>query len=348
MSLEMISRKKLLERTGAGLGALAVAGAASCAPALALNVIGLARPKVRLGWFGASCEAPLYAAYETGIFERAGLDVELVKLSKDYTSVDGIGAGKLDGAPGILYAWLKPIEQGVDAKVAAGLHGGCLRLVAATNSGVKSIADLKGKSIATDQLGGSAMSFFSVLLSKQGIDPTKDVSWRAYPPDQLETAIDKGEAQVVAAADPFAYALIPKHKALEIGSNMSGLFLNNTGLSHHHFCCVVALRGGLVREDPKTAAAITRAWLDGSRWVGGHVDQTAKIEVDKKYVASDVPTISNLLASYEWHPSADLVYEDIQLGARDFLKAGILDKRTDPDELAKKAYVDIFRDVAQR
>ena len=72
------------------------------------------------------------------------------------------------------------------------------------------------------------------------------------------------------------------------------------------------------------------------------------VDIDKKYVASDVPTIANLLGSYEWHPSADLVYEDIQLGARDFLKAGILDKRTDPDVLAKKAYVDIFRQVAER
>jgi NitT/TauT family transport system substrate-binding protein len=348
MSFGKISRKTLLQRTGVGLGALAVTASSGAAPAFALNVVGLARPKVRLGWFGASCEAPLYAAHEAGIFDRAGLDVELVKLSKDYTATDGIGAGKLDGAPGILYSWLKPIEQGVDAKIAAGLHGGCLRLVAGTDSGIKSLADLKGKSIATDQLGGSAMSFFSVLISKQGIDPTKDVSWRAYPPDQLETALDKGEAQVVAAPDPFGYALIPKHKAVEIGSNMSGLFLNNAGLSHHHFCCIVALRGGLVRDDPKTAAAVTRAWLEGSRWVGRHIDETAKFEVDKKYVASDVPTITNLLASYEWHPSADLVYEDIQLGARDFLKAGILDKRTDPDELSKKAYVDIFREVAER
>jgi NitT/TauT family transport system substrate-binding protein len=46
------------------------------------------------------------------------------------------------------------------------------------------------------------MSFFSVLLGKQVIDPTKDVSWRAYPPDELETALDKGEAQVIAASDP--------------------------------------------------------------------------------------------------------------------------------------------------
>jgi NitT/TauT family transport system substrate-binding protein len=347
MPFEHISRKALLKGAASGAGALALSGIVHPTPALAFNVVGLARPKVRLGWFGASCEAPLYAAYETGIFDRAGVDVELVKLSKDYTSVDGIGAGKLDGAPGILHAWLKPIEQGVDAKIAAGLHGGCLRLVAATKSGIKTLADLKGKSIATDQLGGSAMSFFSVLISKQGLDPTKDVSWRAYPPDQLETALDKGEAQVVAASDPFAYALIPKHKAVEIGSNMSGLFADVSGLSHNHFCCVVALRGGLVRDDPKTAATVTRAWLDGSRYVGRHIQQIAELEIDKKYVASDVPTIANLLGSYEWHPSADLVYEDIQLGAHDFLKAGILDKRTDPDALAKKAYVDIFREVAR-
>jgi ABC-type nitrate/sulfonate/bicarbonate transport system substrate-binding protein len=70
MSLENISRKKLLARAGAGLGVLAVVGTVSAAPAVAVNLIGLARPKVHLGWFGTSCEAPLYAAYEAGIFDR--------------------------------------------------------------------------------------------------------------------------------------------------------------------------------------------------------------------------------------------------------------------------------------
>ncbi len=196
MSFESISRKALPKGTDFGVKHTALAGIIQPAPRSRSTSSG--SPVRRCAWArSARFRAPLFAAYETGIFERAGIDIELVKLSKDYTSVDGIGAGKFDGAPGILHASLKPIEQGVDAKIAAGLHGRCLRLVAATNSGIKTLADLKGKSIAADQLGGSAMSFFSVLISKQGLDPTKDVSWRAYPPVPLETALDKGEAQVV-------------------------------------------------------------------------------------------------------------------------------------------------------
>jgi len=69
--------------------------------------------------------------------------------------------------------WLKPLEQGFDVKIAAGTHGGCMRVLSRTNSGVDKLADLKGKIVAVGDLGGPDKNFFSIQLAKQGIDPTR-------------------------------------------------------------------------------------------------------------------------------------------------------------------------------
>lgn len=211
-----------------------------------------------------------------------------------------------------------------------------MRLVGGAHAGIKTFMDLKGKTIGTDSIGGSAMTFFSVALAKSGLNPTTDVNWRVYPPPQFGTALDKGEIQAVATLDPFPFLLVQSGQAMEIGSNMTGMFARN-------FCCVVSLHGALVREDPKAAAALTRGMMNGSRYTGTHLHELATIEVQDKFVPVGVATVERLLSSYTWHPSATAVKAQILQGAHDYKLTGFLDKRTDPQKLAARAYVDIFK-----
>jgi NitT/TauT family transport system substrate-binding protein len=313
-----------------GAGALVLGSALGTAPAVHLG-----RRTYRVAWVGGTCEASTYAAFAKHLWARESITVELMHLAPP-TVVESLATGKVDVAPGILYNWLKPIEQGVDVRLAAGLHGGCLRLVVGTHSGIKTFADLKGKTIGTDAIGSSAMTFFSVALAKSGLNPTRDVSWRLYPPAQFGTALDKGEIQAVASFDPFPYLLTQAGKGVEIGSNMTGMFANR-------FCCVVALHGALVRNDPKAAAALTRGLMNGSLYTGHHIVEVAHIEVQNKFVPVGVATVERLLRSYTWHPSATRVKAQIEQGARDYKLTGFLDRKTDPQALGRKAYVDIFK-----
>src|SRR5260370_6819142 len=92
--------------------------------------------------------------------------------------------------------WLKPLEQGFDVKIAAGTHGGCMRVLSRTDSGVDKLADLKGKTVAVGDLAGPDKNFFSIQLAKQGIDPNKDVDWRAYPRNLLPIPVEERENPV--------------------------------------------------------------------------------------------------------------------------------------------------------
>ena len=165
---------------------------------------------VKIGYYGGTCEAAIYAAYEKGIFKAKGLNVELVKLNND-TLKENLATGKVDAlqvSPGLF----KPIEQGLDIKLTNGVHTGCIQGVAPTNSNIHSLKDLKGKVIGVDAIGGVPMTLLSVELGKLGIKPDKDVQWKAFPSPQLPQVLEKGETDAFATWDPFGQLSIDSGK----------------------------------------------------------------------------------------------------------------------------------------
>src|SRR5467141_4799421 len=102
--------------------------------------------KVRVGYIGLTCEAPIFTAVEKGFFKEEGLDVSLVKCDwKNYKDV--LALGGYDVTHHLVMYFLKPIEQVLDVKFTPGIHRGCLCVQAPTKGKVNSIEDLRGKRI---------------------------------------------------------------------------------------------------------------------------------------------------------------------------------------------------------
>src|SRR5205809_3158329 len=89
--------------------------------------------KIRVGYIGLTCEAPIFTAVEKGFFKEEGLDVSLVKGEwanyKDVLALGGFGI-----THHLVMYFLKPIEQGLDVKFTGGIHRGCLRVEASADS----------------------------------------------------------------------------------------------------------------------------------------------------------------------------------------------------------------------
>src|SRR5216117_3910539 len=97
--------------------------------------------KVRVGYIGLTCEAPIFTAVEKGFFKEEGLEVSLVKCDwKNYKDV--LALGGYDVTHHLVMYFLKPIEQGLDVKFTAGIHRGCLRVQAPVNSPIRTVKDL--------------------------------------------------------------------------------------------------------------------------------------------------------------------------------------------------------------
>src|SRR5215510_1981386 len=102
--------------------------------------------KIRVGYIGLTCEAPIFMAVEKGFFKEEGLDVSLVKCEwANYKDV--LALGGFDVTHHLVMYFLKPVEQGLNVKFTGGIHRGCLRVQALTNGKVQTVADLRGKRI---------------------------------------------------------------------------------------------------------------------------------------------------------------------------------------------------------
>ncbi len=291
-----------------------------------------ATPHVRVGFTGRPCEAPLFCGREAGLFAADGLSVELVRVAEQQIGA-ALAAGRIDAAAGSLALWLPQIASGA-ARVGAGLHAGCIRLLSAAGSGVDSIAGAAGAVIATERIGSPAMLLLSALLAKRGVNPRTAVRWRAAGND-LRASIASG-AQVVAASDPQAFALLDGGAAAPLDDTAGGLSCGPDP-AHDHQCFVI-LREGFVRSEPATASAITAALLTATAWTGGYVERSARIASVARYAGGDPATVGAALASYDWKPSRALTSEEIALTARDFKRAGLLASPLDPVEFAERAF----------
>src|SRR5437764_9862979 len=99
---------------------------------------GAASNKIRVGYIGITCEAPIFMAVEQGFFKEEGLDVELVRCQwAQYKDV--LALGGFDVTHHLIMYFLKPIELGLDVKFTGGIHRGCLRVQAATKGDVRTI-----------------------------------------------------------------------------------------------------------------------------------------------------------------------------------------------------------------
>lgn len=241
-----------------------------CRPAAAEGPAGPLKP-IKLAWNAtAICTAAAPLAKERGIFAAHGLDVEFVNFGGSTEALlEAIATGKADAGIGMALRWLKPLEQGFDVKITAGLHGGCLRLLGAKSAGITDVAALKGKTIAISDHASPAKNFFALLLAQAGIDPETGVEWRQYPADLLNLAVEKGEAQALADSDPRTWIWLKDPKFTEVATNLSGAYADRT-------CCVVAVRGSLIRNDRAAAAALTRAVLEAGHRVHENPEDAAR------------------------------------------------------------------------
>jgi len=295
--------------------------------------------KLKLSWnAGAVCLVPVPVAIDHGFFKKHNLDVELVNYSGSTDQLlEAIATGKSDAGLGMALRWLKPLEQGFDVKIAAGTHGGCMRVLSRVNSGVDKLTDLKGKIVAVGDLGGPDKNFFSIQLAKQGIDPNRDVDWRAYPGNLLQLAVEKGEVQAFLASDPIAHIWLKDTSYKEVASNLDGEYKDKT-------CCILGLRGSLVREEPQVARAITQALLDAAMYTAQNPDIAAASFQPYAPKAASLQDLQAMVRyhTHHHHPVGEVLKRELKAYADDLKSVSVFKASTDTAKFAERIYVDVF------
>lgn len=337
------NRRDFLKELGivASGAALAGIGLPGASPAFAQAPVQSGKlTKVKVVWGQTVvCHSPISVALKQGFFEKYGLDIEPVNFSGSTDALlQAIAAGHADAGIGMALRWMKPLEQGFDVKLAVGTHGGCMRLLVKKDSGYRTVADLVGQKIAVSDQASPIRNFFAIQLAKLGIDPDTKVSWVQYPADLFGEALAKGEVQAIAGDDPQAWLIKERYDLAEIGNNLEGEYANVA-------CCVLGLRGTLLKENPETAKAITKAFIDAQAWTAHHPAEASRIFAP--FVPSGVKPeqLEAMLREHTHghHSTGSKLRDEVKLFVEELKTINVIRPDTNADKFAEHFVPDILK-----
>ncbi len=295
------------------------------------------RRSLKLTWnANAICTVGVPVAATQGIFERYNLDVELINFGGATDQLlEAIATGKADAGVGMALRWLKPLEQGFDVRITTATHGGCMRLFTLPGSGIRRVADFKGKVLGASDMAAPDKNFFSIVAAKQGLNPEADLTWRQFPADLLAEALKRGDIQGFALGDPLASLIRDRDGLLEVSNNLEGEYAQRA-------CCILGVRGSLIRQDRAAARALTAAILEAQDWVQANPDQAA--EIFAPYAKAPVAALAGMLRSHTHghHPTGPALRFELAAYIEELKLVGVMRPGTDPLRLSERIYADVL------
>ncbi len=150
---------------------------------------------------------------------------------------------------------------------------------------VKSIADLKGKTIYSTGKGQNPEFILKHILTKNNIDPEKDVNINFVSSEDLVQKLISGEAEVALAPEPAATTVMVKNaelrRALSINDEWSKV--SDTKLM---MGCVIAL-DSYVAANPEAVAKFLEEYQKSIEFAATNIDEAAKHCATYKITASE-------------------------------------------------------------
>jgi NitT/TauT family transport system substrate-binding protein len=253
------------------LTTLSFAGAASLvrAPRIQAAEGPLETTAVRLSKVPALCFAPQYAADE--LLRAEGFtDIRYVEMAHATLMYEAIARGEVDIGLNLALSHIRAIDAGQPITVIGGVHGGCYELFAGPD--IRSLMELKGKSVGVLALGSSPHAFLSVMAANVGLDPVKDVRW-VTSGDPLEL-FTQGKIDAFLGFPP---------EPQELRTRNVGHAIVNTAIDRpwsHYFCCMLAGSQDYVRKYPVATKRVLRAVLKAADLCAADPARAARRLVD--------------------------------------------------------------------
>lgn len=211
--------------------------------ALTLAGQAYAQEKFKVGYLRVMDDAQAILAYEAGHYKKHGLDVELVEFRSGTDLIKAIVGGQLDS--GVLgftnaVAWA---SKGADLKVVSGAQHGYHAIVARNDTGIQKVADLKGKTLASQAEGSTADTVLKGVVLKQAGLKTDDVNVMGVSPQVAVQSLVGKRVDAAFLFEPqasIAQLIAPVKQIYEIGEVWP-------------FPCMVTITSGEVLSKRKAA-----------------------------------------------------------------------------------------------
>ena len=153
---------------------------------------------------------------------------------------------------------------------------------------VRTIRDLKGKTVAVNLIDGGDHLFLSTMLAYVGLDPRRDVQWTAHEPAVAVQQLANGKVDAY-----LGFAPVPQ----ELRAKKIGHVIVNTATDKpwsQYFCCMAIANRGFVRRNPVATKRALRALLKAADLCALDPARAARYVMEKGYVSNYEYTLQTL------------------------------------------------------
>ena len=265
---------------------LLLAGACAASTALAWSVATRLRAEgpnpppetttIRLAKNQTICIAPQYVVSD--LLSAEGItNVVYVQSDGGVEQAKAVANGDLDFTLHFSGPLLLQIDRGLRTTILAGVHVGCFELFA--KEGIRSVADLKGRTVGIQALETSQHIFLSAMATLVGLNPTKDIEW--------VTSASVKPIELFAEGKIDAFLGFPPEPQRLRAQNIGHVIVNSAQDRpwSQYFCCMLAGNREFVRKNPIATKRVVRAMLRATDLCVSEPALVAQRMVDRGFTA---------------------------------------------------------------
>jgi NitT/TauT family transport system substrate-binding protein len=207
---------------------------------------------LRLVKIPSVCQAPQYVAGE--LLKAEGFtDVQYVQKGGALGITEALASGEADINNHFVAPTIIRVEAGDPIVILGGLHIGCFELFGTDR--VRTIRDLKGKTVAVLEIGSAQHVFVSTMAAHVGLDPRRDINWVTHRPAESMRLLADGKIDAFLGFPPEPQELRAR--------NIGRVVVNSTRDRpwSQYFCCMLVGNREFVRKHPVAAKRAMRAIL---------------------------------------------------------------------------------------
>jgi NitT/TauT family transport system substrate-binding protein len=226
---------------------------------------------------------------------------------------------------------MKLREQGVPVKICYLGHRDGSEIVVRKNSKIRSLRDLKGKTVAIPSLYSNQNFVIHKLMNDHGMQQ-EDITFVVLPPPDMPTSLAAGAIDGYFVGEPFC----AKAELDGIGR----VLYYARDIWPNFISCALVVHEDLIKSNPAIVQDLVRGIAESGAWAETHREEAAKLV--SPYFRQDEKVLNYVLTADP--PRVSYVNltptgEDLQMIQNMGLKMGLLEKQIPMNELIDHEFV---------
>ena len=283
---------------------------------------------VKIGYLPSDHDAALFVADKQGLYAEKNITTELVQFNNGGDLMTAMASGQVDiGYVGIAPV-LSSVSKGVPVKVISSAQTEGSGIVVTKDSGIKSAADLKGKSIATPGEASIQHVLLSYYLKKNGLS-TNDLNISAMKVPSMNDALKTKQIDGIITFQPYV--------SIAANDTNNVVLENSSGILPNHPCCVVVASDDFIKNHEDKTKDILDIHKNATKYINDQIAAGNSSEVVKllpEDIVSDAHLEANSLQSFPFISGIDNSFKaDVDAFQKLEVDIGILNNTVSHDKL---------------